>query len=690
MLLALLLSAAHWHGAAAQQYFESNPGCGFVTDGFVRFELSTAYHAWPSMGVCDWGFDTVLPRPSDMSGTLDQCLQCTFVPWSQSAECPEGFDAAGAQQYDLYPESGCRQTGCLGLQCPSGDVEFGQPGICPNGAEAHNCCSPASHQMCCKPLQCIQRDVPAGQCLDSNRDLLPGQAISHRQYGVPAAADCTQYALSPPPLAVCQADRTFASEFYNDCRTVPSLDRDSSGCPVVPGYVLQPGLPADLQQAALDDGTPWSQLSLAGARAAAASDYALLAARCDQTDGACNWFATDDDANLHSYLPAPLELQTMSNSSSIADRPCQGVYVRQAQPAPGSCARIPGYLFKPQVSVAPAAAPARCLDCWNASSLAAQCSQDSQCTGFSNLHGLLHEPFPRLADRVAFTTSPCYGSYQRVGSGPGAPPVEAEALDRLLCGDNTYCQAAIEYDGSNASSGNVALRLTLLRPLVLPSSLTAPDAQSALMLPVLPRVWSLTITCAQGAVLLRGVPRPLFVMFPNLQQLSISGCGMAGLLPPDWAQLQSLRVLDVSRNALRGTLPQQFSTLRLDHLNLSSNALTGGIPSSWFRVMQPSANANATSTPQPIAGAAYAADLSSNSLVGPLQRSFVEGACRWGDAYLDFGGLSAAAPAGAGMPGWVLWGNGDLQSWALPYAYAVRRSRYSAEEGQTNMCGSYQ
>lgn len=314
--------------------------------------------------------------------------------------------------------------------------------------------------------------------------------------------------------------------------------------------------------------------------------------------------------------------------------------------------------------MAPADAPARCLDCWNASSLAAQCSQDSQCTGFSNLHGLLREPFPRLGDRKHLLPAPATAATSGLAAGQDPRPWR----QRRSTG---YCAVTAHTARQRLSTTAVTLRSDSLccgRSCCPAASQHRTHSQLTLTLPVLPRVWSSTITCAQGAVLLRGVPRPLFVMFTHMQRLSISVCGMA----------------------LRGTLPQQFSTMRLDHLNLSSNALTGGIPSSWFRVMQPSANANATSTPQPIAGAAYAADLSSNSLVGPLQRSFVEGACRWGDAYLEFDGLSAAAPAGAGMPGWVLWGNGDLQSWVLPYAYAVRRSRYSAEEGQTNMCGSYQ
>jgi hypothetical protein len=46
-----------------------------------------------------------------------------------------------------------------------------------------------------------------------------------------------------------------------------------------------------------------------------------------------------------------------------------------------------------------------------------------------------------------------------------------------------------------------------------------------------------------------------------MQELALAGHSFGGSLPPSWTSMQKLRVLDVSRNQLTGTLPQTYANL---------------------------------------------------------------------------------------------------------------------------------
>jgi hypothetical protein len=401
------------------------------------------------------------------------------------------------------------------------------------------------------------------------------------KYAAPVSSSGDCYLFHFTPLLTCGADRSFPQRYYDTCQLLTQPpQRDPEGCVFLPGYTLQKWpLPPNLREAVLPSEIPWQQLpNPTRARASAAADMPLMAARCSAVGPSCLWFSTRDNATLHSYLPL-LEPAGQPPSGGGFD-PCQGIYIKQASRA--SCPRVDGYLFKPRVSAAPLDALPICSECSDAAALAAQCNASASCGGFSNLHGLLSGGFPPRSGRAAFTDSECYGSWQRVGGGPDGLPAEVEALDRLLCGPASYCdsEAEIEYQ-ANVSGASVDIRVVLTRSLALPRALSAPDSSSALALPALPRIRSLTVVCADGAQLSGGAPRPLFVVFPNLQELIISGCGMTGPLPPEWAQVSGLKVIDVSSNALTGGLPEAWSALSLAHLNMSWNLLSGELPSAW-------------------------------------------------------------------------------------------------------------
>ncbi|KAL4856757.1 putative sphingolipid transporter spinster 2 [Chlorella vulgaris] len=87
----------------------------------------------------------------------------------------------------------------------------------------------------------------------------------------------------------------------------------------------------------------------------------------------------------------------------------------------------------------------------------------------------------------------------------------------------------------------------------------------------------------------------------GLNQLSIPDLDLTGSLPSEWGSpdglLSHLRLLDVSRNAITGSIPHAWSWLRSDgrpslqHLSLDKNQLVGTLPP-WLPVAFPHLKAN--------------------------------------------------------------------------------------------------
>ncbi|CAK0772056.1 hypothetical protein CVIRNUC_003924 [Coccomyxa viridis] len=70
--------------------------------------------------------------------------------------------------------------------------------------------------------------------------------------------------------------------------------------------------------------------------------------------------------------------------------------------------------------------------------------------------------------------------------------------------------------------------------------------------------------------------------FQSLRLFEANNCNLTGGLPAEWAaQLPSLTHINISSNALTGTLPSEWSNLDLNALNLDRNALTGSLPPAW-------------------------------------------------------------------------------------------------------------
>jgi len=68
----------------------------------------------------------------------------------------------------------------------------------------------------------------------------------------------------------------------------------------------------------------------------------------------------------------------------------------------------------------------------------------------------------------------------------------------------------------------------------------------------------------------------------SLEELTLSGCGLTGSIPPNVDQLKRLFVLDLGENKLSGSIPiESLSRLReLRHVRLANNKLTGALDSS--------------------------------------------------------------------------------------------------------------
>lgn len=226
----------------ASVYFQSNPSCGLNSSGFIDHG-SDATAALSSLGVCNWGYNSILPIPGGLTGSVDQCLQCFFVP-AFSPSCPDNYSLIYNGQWDLFPSTSCQLSGCLDVDCPEGTIEIGQSAMCPGSKNrAKTCCPKVPQMLCCTSLQCISKDSPSGDCvaLNSNQDLLPGQTIMVPKYAVPVGLDCPGPMYRFSHAATCQEDHKFAMpHYYDECEPPPASSTDSNGCPILSGYTFRP------------------------------------------------------------------------------------------------------------------------------------------------------------------------------------------------------------------------------------------------------------------------------------------------------------------------------------------------------------------------------------------------------------------------------------------------------------------
>ncbi|KAL6753319.1 hypothetical protein V8C86DRAFT_476021 [Haematococcus lacustris] len=672
--LTLQLSS-YSHSQAA--YFTSAPECGL--DNLAVFDGPDAPPWASQLGVCDWGITNYTSTPAD--SFAGKCLQCKLT--ASTSSCPSGWSFNQEPRFSLADSSQCSPAsqGCLDVPCPAGTIAQAGEAWCGPGRQARVCCAVSSFYLCCQALQCTMTDAPPGDCVVQVQALLPGQAIDTTVYAVPASSvACSAYALTT--LRTCRANWTLdAGQHFNTCTTLqPRLD--ASSCPVLAGYSFLPGQQLlDSSEALHYPATPsWSQLPPA-MQAQAGQDATALASLCDRSPH-CAAFDTTGSAALRSYVPlapgwAPLPGWSPTTS------PCLGTYVKQVRAS--SCPRLPGFLFMPGLTWAIDASVPPCPSCSDPLLLAQQCLADATCAGFSAKHGLLRGGVaPAATSLLPFTITPCVGMFVRVRADSQVYPLELEAVDRLLCGDSTYCSTPLQYLVQGGGAGGLLdLTAQLSSSLLVAQRLVRPNPATAQLLPSLPRVRSLALACSPGARLVGALPLQLLRIMPRLQSLTVTGCGMVDLLPPDLPSLAppTLRSLDLSQNQLQGPLPAAWSSgLQLSALNLSGNRLQGLVPASWLQLLQEGEGGGSRAGP--------VLDLSRNSLDAPLPRPFVTAACLTRTWLLMFGSEPVASAVFA-QPTLLLGANPLLQQWAGRYQRAEGKRLYQAGDQEVNMCGSF-
>lgn len=116
-------------------------------------------------------------------------------------------------------------------------------------------------------------------------------------------------------------------------------------------------------------------------------------------------------------------------------------------------------------------------------------------------------------------------------------------------------------------------------------------ATALLSLPAATTNWAAATAGLPGAPWQRGTPpcgQPTWAGVTcgagqQVTAVDLSGLGLAGTLPPALLQgLPGLQALNLSANALSGSLPAQWASSSLATADLSENSLTGALPPEWL------------------------------------------------------------------------------------------------------------
>ncbi|CAD6219940.1 unnamed protein product [Miscanthus lutarioriparius] len=137
---------------------------------------------------------------------------------------------------------------------------------------------------------------------------------------------------------------------------------------------------------------------------------------------------------------------------------------------------------------------------------------------------------------------------------------------------------------------------------------------------------------------------------PELRVLSLAGNGITGDLPEQVGQLRSLRALNLAGNALSGTVPQNLTLLpNLTAVSLANNFFSGALPGGGFpalQVLDVSANLLNGTLPSDFGGAALRyVNLSSNRIAGAIPPEMASHLPANVTIDLSYNNLTGAIPA---------------------------------------------
>ncbi|CAL5090432.1 unnamed protein product [Urochloa decumbens] len=170
---------------------------------------------------------------------------------------------------------------------------------------------------------------------------------------------------------------------------------------------------------------------------------------------------------------------------------------------------------------------------------------------------------------------------------------------------------------------------------------------------------------------LNGSIPPELLRAPELRVLSLAGNGLTGGLPEQVGQLRSLRALNLAGNALSGAVPRNLTLLpNLTAVSLASNFFSGPLPGGWafpaLQILDASANLLNGTLPPDLTGAALRyVNLSSNRIAGEIPPEMAASLPANVTVDLSYNNLTGAIPA------------------AAPFS----KQRPAAFEGNAGLCG---
>ncbi|XP_062198591.1 probable LRR receptor-like serine/threonine-protein kinase At4g37250 [Phragmites australis] len=149
---------------------------------------------------------------------------------------------------------------------------------------------------------------------------------------------------------------------------------------------------------------------------------------------------------------------------------------------------------------------------------------------------------------------------------------------------------------------------------------------------------------------LSGTIPPELLRAPELRVLSLAGNGITGGLPEQVGQLRSLRALNLAGNALSGAIPQNLTLLpNLTAVSLANNFFSGGLPGGGFpalQVLDVSANLLNGTLPPDFGGAALRyVNLSFNRIAGAIPTEMASSLPANVTIDLSYNNLTGAIPA---------------------------------------------
>ncbi|KAL0034427.1 hypothetical protein WJX79_001533 [Trebouxia sp. C0005] len=164
----------------------------------------------------------------------------------------------------------------------------------------------------------------------------------------------------------------------------------------------------------------------------------------------------------------------------------------------------------------------------------------------------------------------------------------------------------------------VSLLCTLFLPSALSQNQTSITAVQGLLAfkaktkdPHLAQVTSLKLLDLSGNALQGTLPAAFGNALQSLSVLLLGSNSLTGTLPPAWSSLTSLTVADLGNNNLYGLLPSSWSAWsNMRGLRLTSNGLTGSLPASygsWAGIQELELGGNALSGTVPSSWASMAA-----------------------------------------------------------------------------------